>query len=77
MQTSFYMRKASGISWTNQMYIPTGRELQEWMSKTNIQEFSSNRLIFSLFKKKKKKKERNSDEVMENRLALEPCSWGQ
>jgi hypothetical protein len=37
------------------MYIPGGRELQVWVSKTNIQEFSSNRFIFSLLYKKERK----------------------
>jgi len=55
IRTLFYTRRAFDISRTNQMYLPVGRELQEWMSKTNLQEFSSNSFIFSLLYKKERK----------------------
>jgi hypothetical protein len=37
------------------MYVPVARELKMWMSKTNLQELSSNRFIFSLLCKNERK----------------------
>jgi hypothetical protein len=50
------MRNASGISWSIQMYVPVGRELQEWMSKKISRNFIPTDSYAAYFKKKKGKK---------------------